>query len=120
MRFLKIAVAVAMALACGSAYAFHDGGVAACEGCHVMHNASSGQATNNKGPAANTTYSYLLQGKDQSSTCLICHSSTALTIGEQYIIASNGSASSGPANFTPAGDFGWLNIGISKKERRAP
>jgi hypothetical protein len=119
MRFLKIAVAVAMALACGSAYAFHDGGVAACEGCHVMHNASGGasvvtaRANSTAGLRTNVTNSYLLQGSDQSSTCLICHSGN----GAQFQIA-NWQPAFGPAagstastNFTPGGDFGWLIFG---------
>ena len=110
MRFLKFAAAVAMALACGSAYAFHDGGVAGCESCHVMHNASNGAGkTTNAGstyaPRTNATNVFLLQGTDQSSTCLICHGKVG-TSG--YIVASQTVAGGSPAKFTPGGDFGWL------------
>ena len=75
MKWTKLAVAFAAAFAFGNAYAFHDGGAAECDGCHVMHNASNGAAaTTAKNPRNNQGNSYLLQGSDQSSTCLICHS----------------------------------------------
>jgi hypothetical protein len=116
MKFLKLAVAAILALSGTSASAqFHAGGVAACEGCHVMHNASGGQATTVKsgstaGLRSNATNSYLLQGSDQSSTCLICHGGN----GQQHSVA-NFATGAGPnagstasTNFTPGGDFGWL------------
>ena len=53
---------------------FHAGGVAACDGCHVMHNASYGVARSTKvAPWTNAVPAFLLQGSDQSSTCLVCH-----------------------------------------------
>ncbi len=110
MRFMKLAFAVAMALACGSAYAFHDGGVASCESCHVMHNASNGAAKTTSAssayaPRTNTVNSFLLQGSDQSSTCLICHGKVGTS---SYIVASLTASGASPAKFTPGGDFGWL------------
>src|SRR5512138_247391 len=55
------------------AWAFHDGGVAYCEGCHTMHN-SSGNVKMAKNAAAQFNgNAYLLQGSDFSSTCLNCH-----------------------------------------------
>jgi Zn-finger protein len=108
MKFLKIAVAAVLALAGGTAYAFHDGGVASCEGCHVMHNAAGGQAVTVKGGVAirgNTTNAYLLQGSDQSSTCLICHASS---VAGQAFMASNPAPATAPTQYTPGGDFGWL------------
>ena len=52
---LVAAVAVMFALS-GTSFAFHSGGVAECTGCHEMHNAKGIN---------------LLQGSDNSSTCLI-------------------------------------------------
>jgi predicted CXXCH cytochrome family protein len=89
------------------AQAFHAGGVAACDGCHVMHNAGNGVAKSTAGGVAawsNVTNMYLLQGSDQSSTCLICHSG-AKTAGLQFTIADFAAV---PSNRTPGGDFGWL------------
>ena len=89
--------------------AFHAGGVAACDGCHVMHNASNGAAKSTAGGVAawsNVTNMYLLQGSDQSSTCLICHSG-AKAAGLQFTIADVTTAGT-PTNRTPGGDFGWL------------
>jgi hypothetical protein len=106
MKFLKIAVAAVLALAGGTAYAFHDGGVASCEGCHVMHNATDGKSVTVKsGVRNNQTNSYLLQGTDQSSTCLICH---ATSVAGQAFMASNPSPATAPSQYTPGGDFGWL------------
>ena len=66
--------AAAFALA-PRAYAFHSGGVAECEGCHTMHNTrGSGKAIPLAGGVGNGA-KYLLQGSDQSSTCLNCHNS---------------------------------------------
>lgn len=98
--------------------AFHAGGVAACDGCHVMHNANGGIAKSTTGrsgePAWNNhTNAYLLQGGDQSSTCLICHGTQqALTMpatNRQFVVADL-RAGQTPSTRTPGGDFGWLNL----------
>jgi hypothetical protein len=97
--------------------AFHAGGVAACDGCHVMHNAAGGVAksTNDRAgePAwSNHTNGYLLQGSDQSSTCLICHGSPtpkAAGTGNQFVVADL-SGGGIPSYRSPGGDFGWLAI----------
>lgn len=92
--------------------AFHAGGVASCDGCHVMHNASDGVAKSTTGlgasvaPWTNVTNMYLLQGSDQSSTCLICHSG-AQAASREFTIADLTSTTN-PTNFTPGGDFGWV------------
>jgi predicted CXXCH cytochrome family protein len=93
---------------------FHAGGVAACDGCHVMHNAQNGVQKSVRGIApgelawSNTVNSFLLQGSDQSSTCLICHSGTnGTSSGTQFVIATVNPAGA-PANYSPGGDFGWL------------
>jgi len=98
-----------------TSYAFHDGGVAVCDECHTMHNAqgtttmASTQATSYKG--ATTQFSgnaFLLQGSDQSSTCLNCHGATTTGSYHEYTLSA-GSATV-PLNYTPGGDFGWLQI----------
>jgi len=91
---------------------FHAGGVAACDGCHVMHNANNGIAKSTLAggvgvaPWTNVTNMFLLHGSDQSSTCLICHSG-AKPAGLQFTVADLTSASA-PLNRTPGGDFGWV------------
>jgi predicted CXXCH cytochrome family protein len=91
-------LAAAALLAAGSAYAFHDGGVAECSGCHSMHAAQSP--------------SFLLVGSDQSSTCLSCHENSTggsyhISTPESYFTAN---PLDGPLNKTPGGDFGWLRL----------
>jgi hypothetical protein len=92
--------------------AFHAGGVAACDGCHVMHNANNGVAKSTAGGVAawsNVTNMYLLQGSDQSSTCLICHAGSK-TVGLQFTVADTNPAGGAASNRTPGGDFGWLRL----------
>ncbi len=101
----------------GISYAFHDGSVAYCDGCHTMHNAqgstpmqgNSGAAGKGKSNGVQFTGNlFLLQGSDQSSTCLNCHGSTSAGIYYEYTIGA--STATVPLNFTPGGDFGWLQI----------
>jgi hypothetical protein len=116
MKFLKLAVAAVLAFAGSSAYAFHDGGVAACEGCHVMHNATNGVAQSvATGVRSNTVNSYLLQGSDQSSTCLVCHNGVGTTAATRQFVASQGTATTAPGNYTPGGDFGWIGTGSNRR-----
>ena len=68
----------------GIAFAFHDGGVAHCDGCHSMH---SGAAS---GPS-------LQKGSDASSTCLNCHNGAA----RYHVSSADGS------NTNEGGDFHW-------------
>ena len=82
----------------GNAMAFHSGGVAECGGCHSMHTPASGG-------------SFLLQGTDQSSTCLNCHEHAGDTGPSSYHIstaAADMPAGVAPLQRTPGGDFGWL------------
>ncbi len=156
-RMPKLAMAAAIALAAGSAWAapvtgkqvltantnawqpgtytgspevspltgtFHAGGVAACDGCHVMHTASNGVARSTAiAPWTDAVPAFLLQGSDQSSTCLICHGDTASQAGlgssKAFVIAQT-SPSNGNMNYTPGGDFGWLKdtVGADVKARR--
>jgi len=79
-------------LAAGSAFAFHGGGVAHCDGCHSMHNSPDNPVEG----LANTT---LLKGSDPSSTCLNCHDGN----GGYHINSSDGS------NINQGGDFYWVS-----------
>jgi hypothetical protein len=90
---------------------FHAGGVAACDGCHVMHNASNGAARSTKtAPWTDAVPAFLLQGTDQSSTCLMCHgSATFAGTATPYVMTTTSGTVAG-INYTPGGDFGWLKI----------
>jgi hypothetical protein len=91
----------------GTAKAYHDGGVAYCDGCHTMHNSSKGvkMTVNNLAPGSGNAY--LLQGSDDSSTCLNCH---AKSPAGSYHVATNPVPATGtaPGNYTPGGDFSYL------------
>jgi nitrate/TMAO reductase-like tetraheme cytochrome c subunit len=75
----------------GTAMAFHDGGVAHCDGCHSMHNSP-------ENPVTGTPNSQLLKGSDASSTCLNCHAGS----GSYHSLSTDAS------NWSPGGDFFWL------------
>lgn len=83
----------------GSALAFHDGGVAYCEGCHTMHNSVDGATNANGGTVGAGVSTWLTKGSDPSSTCLNCHKGSA---GSYHIATTDG------GSFTPGGDFYWL------------
>jgi len=95
----------------GMAYAFHSGGVAACDGCHTMHGVftpGGAAAIQGKGPN-------LLVGTDPSSTCLLCHGGVptgSANIGGgpkvmTYPFPANLSANY-PTGVNVGGDFAWL------------
>ena len=74
MKGMKVTLAVAASalLLAAPAMAFHDGGVAKCEGCHTMHNSRNGAVMN--GGTLYASGPYLLQGGGQASdACLDCH-----------------------------------------------
>jgi hypothetical protein len=81
----------------GIAMAFHDGGVAHCDGCHTMHNSEDGVSIIDGG-VVGTAGAHLTIGADPSSTCLNCHQGS----GTYHIFSDDGS------NYTPGGDFYWL------------
>lgn len=91
-----------------ASFAFHDGGIANCDGCHTMHNSSGNIAMTKTGLPPGTANPYLLQGSDQSSTCLICHAGSTPT--DSYKIATNPVPAPGnsPRQLTPGGDFAYL------------
>ncbi len=97
-KLLVIMAAVLIAVGLGgSAMAFHDGGVAHCDGCHSMHQQVDG-ASNLSGNANNN----LTTGSDPSSTCLNCHAGS----GSYHILSADGT------NFYPGGDFYWVTAGL--------
>ena len=75
-------------------FAFHNGGVAECTGCHQMHNAAT----------ANLTI-----GVDPSSTCLECHGEPGQSSYHVATPSAQMPAGTPPNNEGPGGDFGWLN-----------
>jgi predicted CXXCH cytochrome family protein len=60
-------VAAALLLASAPAAAFHEQGVAGCDGCHTMHN-SRDDAPVGSGPGA-----ALLRAETATEVCLLCH-----------------------------------------------
>ncbi len=93
MKALRVMIltAAALALASGSALAFHDGGVAYCQGCHTMHNSQNGAVVDANHPGGNA---YLLNSGNASDTCLRCHAAYG-----QF---------AGGTGFGPGGDFYWV------------
>jgi len=76
-RMLLLVVAVAIITT--PAWAFHDGGVAHCNGCHTMHNSQGNLPMNDPdgsgGPQLDQGHGYtdLLLYSSASDTCLSCH-----------------------------------------------
>lgn len=93
MRFVRAAIAVlaVMLLSGAPALAFHDGGVAACSGCHTMHASQDGQPGPGWTPGGNP---WLLKYGTATDTCLRCH-------------AARGQLAGGLGH-GPGGDFHWL------------
>jgi hypothetical protein len=98
-----LAAVLAFGLA-GTAFAFHGGGVAHCDGCHSMHNSAENLVVG--APSGN-----LLKGTDPSSTCLNCHAGSA---GSYHILSPTG------GSFSPGGDFFWLTQSYTNTVRGTP
>jgi hypothetical protein len=77
--------------------AFHDGGVARCNGCHTMHNSQDGALVDPDSPTGNP---YLLIDATPTDVCLSCH-------------ASFGQFSSDGQTRGPGGDFYWLTQDVT-------
>ena len=132
MKFSKLAMGAALALAYGNAYAFHSGGVAECDGCHTMHNSDGGVAMTDYRPQYSAG-PYLLQG-NQSEACLNCHQNSDPvkfdTAPSGYHISTPDFAmlpAGDPANtlavprqMTPGGDFGWIRKDVPFAVRGTP
>jgi hypothetical protein len=114
LSFLAVIAAAAVLGLTGSAFAFHDGGVARCEGCHTMHNSLKGSKMSVTGVAL-TGNDFLLIGSDPSSTCLSCHGSG--TVLDSYHVDTDAAGYTGngslPAQRTPGGDFAWLKVAFN-------
>lgn len=118
---ILVATAVLSFAAAGSALAFHEGGVATCDGCHTMHNSYGGVKMTVNTPGALVSNAYLLKGADQSSTCLKCHAgTTSATKDGGYKIATYPvpAAGSGTQMYTPGGDFAWMQKGYTWTQPR--
>jgi predicted CXXCH cytochrome family protein len=85
-----------------SAFAFHEGGVGACEACHSMHGSvETGTGVN----------PYLLKGQSPSSLCLNCHEHAGDNGPTGSHISTPGAEIVDvlpPKQLSPGGDFGWL------------
>jgi hypothetical protein len=78
---LLVAVA-ALAIWAAPALAFHDAGVAACNGCHTMHNSQNNAPMSNDAPGGvGHGNDYLLLQSTPTDTCLICHGRTTSGYG---------------------------------------
>jgi hypothetical protein len=87
-RFVVTALS-GVVLSAGAAFAFHDGGVAECSGCHTMHNSQDGALITDAGGHA-----YLLKAANSTDACLNCH-------------AAYGQFKDG-LGYGPGGDFYWI------------
>ena len=94
IRNILLLLTVSLVSFCSPADAFHNGGVAVCDGCHVMHNSRGGVPPG-------TVSSALIPAADPSSICLNCHAGPGSS-GFPHVSSPDGSA------LTPGGDFYWL------------
>jgi len=92
-----LALVSVLVLVATPALAFHDGGVAHCNGCHTMHNSQDGALVDPDSPNGNP---WLLVDATPSETCLGCH---ATRLG-----ASFGSDPLNPPTEYGAGNFVFL------------
>lgn len=90
---LMLALLASFFLFGGTAFAFHDGGVAHCDGCHSMHNSADNARS------GSATAAMLMKGSDPSSTCLNCHGKA----GGYGVLSPEGT------NTTAGGDFFWTS-----------
>jgi predicted CXXCH cytochrome family protein len=109
MTLILVAIALVSFGLYGTGYAFHDGGVAGCEGCHTMHNSLSGSAMNTQ-TSQFQTGQYLLKGTDASSACLNCHGTGDATNGYHVSTHAGATGGEGTAPLQPGRAFAamWL------------
>lgn len=119
MKWLQICLIILSILMtygpCTAQNSFHTGGGGDCGGCHNMHTSSTSGPTGT-GNSQSTENIYLLNGADQSSTCLNCHQSTgSKKPSDFYICTADADMPAGlpPVQLTPGGDFGWLKKSYS-------
>ena len=102
-QLFTILTAVAVvAIFAAPAAAFHDGGVAHCNGCHTMHNSQGGAIMADGGSPGQGISNYLLLGATPSDTCLRCHAGDG---GSYHVLASDPLV---PTDERGAGDFVFL------------
>jgi hypothetical protein len=101
LMLISLSVAVALTLG-GTALAFHNGGVAHCNGCHTMHNSQNGQPIDPNHPNGNL---YLLNMETPSDVCLSCHSQTGTSSNGRYVMSLD---PLNPQSEQGAGDFIFL------------
>jgi len=114
IALITLAIALVTFGLVGTSQAFHDGGVAGCEGCHTMHNSLNNTAMTTLGGLTQfTAGQYLLKGTDASSACLNCHGTGDST--SSYHVSTQNATAGGvhPAQFTPGGDFSWLKMTVA-------
>ena len=79
MRNRMLLMAIAAVLLAAPVWAYHDGGVAHCNGCHTMHNSQDSLPVNynaagtGPGTPVGTGWPFLLTFQDKSDVCLNCH-----------------------------------------------
>jgi len=100
---------VAAVVICGApAMAFHDGGVADCQGCHTMHNSqdNAAEATGTGTAVGESGNPELLLYPNPTDTCLRCHRGGASRTAGYAAWSAPGDATY--AAFSQAGDFAFL------------
>ncbi len=65
-----LVLTVGLCFIAGTALAFHDGGVAHCNGCHTIHNSQNGVLVDPDSPNGNP---WLLKDSTPSDVCIACH-----------------------------------------------
>ena len=97
MRNTILLVAGIFFILAGSSFAFHDGGVAECAGCHTMHNSEDGTLIDPDAPNGNP---WLLVDGTPSDVCLGCHSHGSYAVLGSDVLT--------PTAERGAGDFVFL------------
>jgi hypothetical protein len=92
------------------ALAFHDEGVAHCNGCHTMHNSYEGQLVDADSPNGNP---WLLVDATPSDTCLNCHSSANSSRG-----VLDGDCNTGHSREKGAGNYIFLSCNDLRESTR--
>ena len=101
LRLLPLITAAAIVVTAAPALAFHDEGVAHCNGCHTMHNSYEGQLIDAASPNGNP---WLLVDASPSDVCLNCHSGTNSSRGVY-----DGTCNTGHSREKGAGNYIYLN-----------
>ncbi len=91
-----LVITLALCFVAGTALAFHDGGVAHCNGCHTMHNSQNGTLVDPDSPNGND---WLLVDSTPSDVCIACHDHLDQTLGTDFMA---------PPALKGAGNFVYL------------